>query len=98
MTDPYTTCDFIKLAGPCGKRCFGGRCHAHRKRESHTLCAKGCGQGTRSKTGFCSHCGWAQNDAGHRLKKEREAMDEFITSYLAEIYAEMNRNEPEGSV
>ena len=90
MGSPYTTCDYICLAGPCGKRCFGGRCNAHRNRTSHVLCAKQCGRGTRSVTGFCSHCGWAQNDALYRLKQERDARNEFITSYLAEIYASMD--------
>ena len=75
MSTPYTTCDYIMRTGPCGKRCFGGRCHTHRTRVQQTLCLKGCGRGTRSQTGFCCHCGWAQNNTCHQLKKERDAID-----------------------
>ena len=83
MTSPYTTCDYVKRAGVCGKRCFGGRCNIHRKRVAQTLCLKQCGRGTRSRTGYCKHCGWAQNDHGHRMKKKERAMDALIDELLS---------------
>ena len=80
---PYTTCAYIGRPGPCNKRCFGGRCNTHRNKISLTMCQQKCGHGTRSQTGFCSHCGWRQNHHGHRLKRERCEMDRLILEILA---------------
>jgi hypothetical protein len=71
MTTPYTICDYLSRKGPCGKRCFGGRCRTHRKSESLTPCRNGCGKGTASISGFCAHvetCGWRQNDELARMR------------------------------
>ena len=83
MASPYTMCEYVKRAGPCGKRCYGGLCKLHRNRVPQTSCLKGCGRGTRSQTGFCCHCGWAQNDACHRLKKQRDEMAALIEEILS---------------
>ena len=72
MTTPYTICDYLSRKGPCGKRCFGGRCRTHRKSESLTPCRNGCGKGTASISGFCAHvetCGWRQNDELARMRE-----------------------------
>ena len=72
MTTPYTICDYLSRKGPCGKRCFGGRCRTHRKSESLTPCRNGCGKGTASIAGFCAHvetCGWRQNDELARMRE-----------------------------
>ena len=83
MASPYTICEYVKRAGPCGKRCYGGLCKLHRNRVPQTSCLKGCGRGTRSQTGFCCHCGWAQNDACHRLKKQRDEMEAYLDEILS---------------
>ena len=73
MTTPYTICDYLSRKGPCGKRCFGGRCRTHRKSESLTPCRNGCGKGTASISGFCAHvetCGWRQNDELARMREK----------------------------
>ena len=72
MSTPYTICDYLSRKGPCGKRCFGGRCRTHRKSESLTPCRNGCGKGTASISGFCAHvetCGWRQNDELARMRE-----------------------------
>ena len=76
MTTPYTICDYLSRKGPCGKRCFGGRCRTHRKSESLTPCRNGCGKGTASISGFCAHvetCGWRQNDELARMRERARA-------------------------
>ena len=76
MTTPYTICDYLSRKGPCGKRCFGGRCRTHRKSESLTPCRNGCGKGTASISGFCAHvetCGWRQNDELARMREKARA-------------------------
>ena len=76
MTTPYTICDYLSRKGPCGKRCFGGRCRTHRKSESLTPCCNGCGKGTASISGFCTHvetCGWRQNDELARMREKARA-------------------------
>ena len=73
MTTPYTICDYLSRKGPCGKRCFGGRCRTHRKSESLTPCRNGCGKGTASISGFCANietCGWRQNDELARMREK----------------------------
>jgi ribosomal protein L37E len=60
-----------------------GRCFAHRTRKSHTWCLKECGRATQSRTGYCSHCGWAQNDHGHKMKRQEREMDALIDVILS---------------
>ena len=75
MSSPYTTCEYIGRNGYCGKRCFGGRCNIHRKKETLALCLEGCGRGTASKTGYCARCGYKQMTVWRRMKNESLAMD-----------------------
>ena len=82
MTTPYTICDYLSRKGPCGKRCFGGRCRTHRKSESLTPCRNGCGKGTASISGFCAHvetCGWRQNDELARMHEKARNPSAAIT-------------------
>ncbi len=60
MSSPYTVCEYVGRNGYCGKRCFGGRCNIHRKRETLALCLEECGRGTASITGYCNQCGYKQ--------------------------------------
>ena len=83
MTSPYTSCDYISRTGVCGRRCYGGRCFAHRTRKSHTWCLKDCGRATQSLTGYCAHCGWTQNDAGQKLRRLKREMDGYIDELLS---------------
>ena len=75
MSTPYTTCEYIGRNGHCGKRCFGGRCNIHRKKETLALCLEGCGRGTASKTGYCARCGYKQMTVWRKMKNESLAMD-----------------------
>jgi hypothetical protein len=90
MSSPYTLCLYIGRKGSCGKRCFGGRCNVHRKRETLTLCVENCGRGTASLTGYCSQCGYKQIYYGQKMKRARVEMDEFIDEVFGAIYAEMD--------
>ena len=75
MSTPYTTCEYIGRNGYCGKRCFGGRCNIHRKKETLALCLEGCGRGTASTTGYCARCGYKQMTVWRKMKNESLAMD-----------------------
>ena len=94
MSSPYTTCEYIGRNGYCGKRCFGGRCNIHRKKETLALCLEGCGRGTASKTGYCARCGYKQMTVWRKMKNEtidmdaqtqrdRDEMNAFIDSLLS---------------
>ena len=83
MSSPYTTCEYIGRNGHCGKRCFGGRCNIHRKKETLALCLEGCGRGTASKTGYCARCGYKQMTVWRKMKNETIAMDDFIDEILS---------------
>ena len=83
MSSPYTTCEYIGRNGHCGKRCFGGRCNIHRKKETLALCLEGCGRGTASKTGYCARCGYKQMTVWRELKNESLAMDAYIDEILS---------------
>jgi hypothetical protein len=83
MTSPYTQCEYISRNGVCGRRCYGGRCFSHRTRKSHTWCLKDCGRATQSRTGYCSHCGWSQNDHGHKLKRQEREMEAYVDEVLS---------------
>ena len=91
MTTPYTICDYLSRKGPCGKRCFGGRCRTHRKSESLTPCRNGCGKGTASISGFCAHvetCGWRQNDELARMRERARNP----SAVLAQVPAAQSQN------
>jgi hypothetical protein len=90
MSSPYTLCLYIGRKGLCNKRCFGGRCNIHRKRETLTLCVEDCGRGTASQTGYCAQCGYKQIYYGNKLKRERDQRNAFLNELLGEIYAEMD--------
>ena len=88
MSSPYTSCDYLSRKGLCGKRCYGGRCRTHRKRESLTACRNGCGKGTSSISGYCGDkatCGWRQNDELYRIRARSREMEAFIDELLASI-------------
>lgn len=90
---PYATCQYFGRAGVCGKRCFAGRidgdrCGVHRTRKSLNPCAKGCGRGTQSKTGFCAGCGWAQNDGCKKLRQQAKRKE----AHRAEVIAFIREN------
>ena len=78
MSSPYSVCEYIGRKGSCGKRCFGGRCNIHRKRESLALCLEDCSRGTSSMTGYCAHCGYKQMTVWRRMKHNTLAMNAFI--------------------
>ena len=91
MCSPYTLCLYIGRKGLCSKRCFGGRCNTHRKRESLKLCIENCGRGTASATGYCAQCGYKQIYYGQKLKRKRDEMDTYINEFLSGIYIEMDK-------
>ena len=78
MSSPYTVCVYIGRKGYCGKRCFGGRCNIHRKRETLVLCLEECGRGTASVTGYCHQCGYKQMTVWRQRKVEAQRLDTFI--------------------
>ena len=85
---PYASCQYVGRAGLCGKACWAGhkdgdRCGVHRSRQSLTWCGKGCGRATKSVTGFCNKCGWAQNDGCKKLRLQAKEMDDFIDEILS---------------
>ena len=85
---PYASCQYVGRAGLCGKACWAGhkdgdRCGVHRARQSLTWCGKGCGRATKSVTGFCNKCGWAQNDGCKKLRLQAKEMDDFIDEILS---------------
>ena len=95
MPSPSTVCEYIGRNGYCGKRCFGGRCNIHRKKDTLALCLEGCGRGTASKTGYCARCGYKQMTVWRKMKnetlamdaqaqREREEMNEYIDSLFSE--------------
>ena len=95
MSSPYTTCEYIGRNGHCGKRCFGGRCNIHRKKETLALCLEGCGRGTASKTGYCARCGYKQMTVWRKMKNETLAMDaqaqrdrDEMNSYIESLFCE----------
>jgi hypothetical protein len=57
-------CTYLRRDGPCTKRGYGGRCHAHKNSPSHVPCRSGCGRFTLSKTRYCNKCGPGVN--GHQ--------------------------------
>ena len=84
----YAQCQYIGRAGLCGKACWAGHkdgdyCGVHRRRESLTWCLKGCGRGTKSRTGFCNKCGWAQNDACKQLRVEKARLEAYLEEVLS---------------
>ena len=77
---PYASCLYVCRAGLCGKACWAGhkdgdRCGVHRARQSLTWFGKGCGRATKSVTGFCNKCGWAQNDGCKNVRLQAKEMD-----------------------
>ena len=83
MSSPYTVCEYIGRKGYCGKRCFGGRCNIHRKRETLALCLEDCGRGTASITGYCHQCGYKQMTVWKQMKKDSFAMGGIIDEWLS---------------
>ena len=83
MSSPYTVCEYIGRKGYCGKRCFGGRCNIHRKRETLVLCLEECGRGTASVTGYCHQCGYKQMTVWRQRKVEAQRLDAFIDVILS---------------
>ena len=83
MSSPYTVCEYIGRLGYCGKRCFGGRCNIHRKRETLVLCLEECGRGTASVTGYCHQCGYKQMTVWRQRKVEAQRLDAFIDVVLS---------------
>ena len=85
MSSPYTVCEYIGRKGYCGKRCFGGRCNIHRKRETLVLCLEECGRGTASVTGYCHQCGngYKQMTVWRQRKVEAQRLDAFIDVVLS---------------
>ena len=97
---PYASCQYVGRAGLCGKACWAGhkdgdRCGVHRARQSLTWCGKGCGRTTKSVTGVCNKCGWAQKDGCKKLRlqakemdaqtqRERKEMDDYIDYLLSD--------------
>ena len=85
---PYASCTYVGRAGICGKSCWAGhkdadRCGVHRNRQSLTWCGKGCGRATKSHTGFCNKCGWAQNDGCKQLRIEAKRLEDYIDEVLS---------------
>ena len=83
MSSPYTVCEYIGRNGYCGKRCFGGRCNIHRKKDTLALCLEGCGRGTASNTGYCNQCGYKQMTVWRQRKIESQRLDAYIDELLA---------------
>jgi hypothetical protein len=83
MSSPYTVCEYVGRKGYCGKRCFGGRCNIHRKRETLALCLEECGRGTASVTGYCHQCGYKQMTVWRQRKNDNLAMNAIIDEWLS---------------
>lgn len=65
----------------------------HRGKPSAVLCGRGCGRGTFSFTGFCSHCGGARVNAQIKASKLRRGMD-ALASWLVENWEPPASPEP----
>ena len=83
MFSPYTLCEYIGRHGYCGKRCFGGRCNIHRKKETLVLCLGECSRGTASVTGYCNQCGNKQTTVWRQIKNDTLAMNRIIEEVLS---------------
>jgi hypothetical protein len=83
MSSPYTVCEYVGRKGYCGKRCFGGRCNIHRKRETLALCLEECGRGTASVTGYCHQCGYKQMTVWKQMKNDNLAMNAIIDEWMS---------------
>ena len=83
MSSPYTVCEYIGRKGYCGKRCFGGRCNIHRKRETLALCLEECGRGTASITGYCNQCGYKQMTVWKQMKNDSARLESYIDEVLS---------------
>ena len=83
MSSPYTVCEYVGRKGYCGKRCFGGRCNIHRKRETLALCLEECGRGTASVTGYCHQCGYKQMTVWKQMKNDNLAMNRIIDEWMS---------------
>ena len=83
MSPPYTVCEYVGRKGYCGKRCFGGRCNIHRKRETLALCLEECGRGTASVTGYCHQCGYKQMTVWKQMKNDNLAMNRIIDEWMS---------------
>lgn len=78
-----TTCDFERIDGDlCGRRCYDGRCFAHKKAVSYKRCSQGCGRGTRSITGICCHCGSLAISRRACMKRAADAMDAYVADLI----------------
>ena len=89
MSSARSTCQYIQVAGLCGKSCFGEKCGQHNRRKSLSWCLTKCGRGTFSKTGYCRRCGTKQVDINHRMQRHLKRMNTLIDELLIPIYAEM---------
>ena len=83
MSSPYTVCEYVGRKGYCGKRCFGGRCNIHRKRETLALCLEECGRGTASVTAYCHQCGYKQMTVWRQMKNDTLAINAIIDKWLS---------------
>ena len=83
MSSPYTVCEYVGRKGYCGKRCFGGRCNIHRKRETLALCLEECGRGTASVTGYCHQCGYKQMTVWKQMNNDNLAMNAIIDEWMS---------------
>ena len=83
MSSPYAVCEYVGRKGYCGKRCFGGRCNTHRKRETLALCLEDCGRGTASVTGYCHQCGYKQMTELKRRKRVAHRLEAYIEEVLS---------------
>ena len=86
-TSTFTQCTYITRNGPCTKRGYGGRCHHHKRKTSHTACLSGCGRYTVSQTGYCNKCGWHQEAVSHRMRAHQRKYDAELDAMVEELLA-----------